>query len=367
MASIEGDAGASTIKISPPYGVWGDTDVGEAVTGTANTGIGVAGRTLAGYQAVYGGNSKPGTPPASDLQPPILGGIGVRGVNPKYAGIGVRGEAGDQGIGVIGTCDTGVGLQGETRSGTGVYGNASTEGTGVTGQSVSGTGVAAISSSGTALSASSAIGVGVYGASAPGANNFGVVGKGQNAGVVAFNHYNQHSAYLASAFGAAWFVGDVYVNGNLSKSGGGFLIDHPQDPANRLLAHAFVESSERRNLYDGVAVLDDNGRATVQLPNWFESLNADVRYQLTPLGTPAPNLHISEELKDRRFSIAGGVSGMKVCWQLTGVRQDPWALANPLTVEADKPDQEKGTYLHPEPHGHDSQRSLSLRRHDTAP
>lgn len=158
MASIEGDAGASTIKINPPYGVWGDTDVGEAVTGTASTGIGVAGRTLAGYQAVYGGNSKPGTPPAGEFQPPVLGGIGVRGVNPKYAGIGVRGEAGDQGIGVIGTCDTGVGLQGETRSGTGVYGNASTQGTGVTGQSVSGTGVAAMSSSGTALSARAAPG-----------------------------------------------------------------------------------------------------------------------------------------------------------------------------------------------------------------
>lgn len=191
------------------------------------------------------------------------------------------------------------------------------------------------------------------------------MGKAQNAGVVAFNHYNQHSAYLASAFGAAWFVGDVYVNGNLSKSGGGFLIDHPQDPANRLFAHAFVESSERRNLYDGVTVLDDNGEATVLLPSWFESLNAEVRYQLTPLGTSAPNLHVSAELNDGRFSIAGGVSGMKVCWQVTGARQDPWALTNPLAVESDKSDEEKGTYLHPELHGHDSQLSLHLRRHGT--
>jgi hypothetical protein len=43
-----------------------------------------------------------------------------------------------------------------------------------------------------------------------------------------------------------------------------------------------------KNLYDGVATLDGKGRAVVRLPNWFEALNAEFRYQLTAIGRPAP-------------------------------------------------------------------------------
>ena len=45
---------------------------------------------------------------------------------------------------------------------------------------------------------------------------------------------------------AGWFEGDVNVNGTLSKSSGGFRIDHPVDPANRYLHHSFVESPPAR-------------------------------------------------------------------------------------------------------------------------
>jgi hypothetical protein len=38
---------------------------------------------------------------------------------------------------------------------------------------------------------------------------------------------------------------------------------------------------------------------------------------------------------------------MKVCWQLTGTRKDPWAAANPFEVEQEKPEEERGRYLHP--------------------
>jgi hypothetical protein len=37
------------------------------------------------------------------------------------------------------------------------------------------------------------------------------------------------------------------------------------------------------------------------------------------------------------FEIAGGTSGMKVSWQVTGIRKDPWANANRIQVEEDKP------------------------------
>jgi hypothetical protein len=53
-----------------------------------------------------------------------------------------------------------------------------------------------------------------------------------------------------------------------------------------------------KNVYDGVVVLDDSGEADIELPDWFGALNKDFRYQLTAIGAPGPNLHISEEISD---------------------------------------------------------------------
>ena len=39
---------------------------------------------------------------------------------------------------------------------------------------------------------------------------------------------------------------------------------------------------------------------------------------------------------------------MKVSWQVTGIRKDPWANAHRIQVEEDKPDKERGYYLHPD-------------------
>src|SRR5215213_7958319 len=38
---------------------------------------------------------------------------------------------------------------------------------------------------------------------------------------------------------------------------------------------------------------------------------------------------------------------MKVCWQVTGSRKDPWAAENPFVVEQEKPEEERGRYLDP--------------------
>ena len=50
------------------------------------------------------------------------------------------------------------------------------------------------------------------------------------------------------------------------------------------------------------------------------------------------------------MKIAGGKPGMKVSWQVTGIRKDAWARANPLNVEADKTAGEQDYYRHPEAH-----------------
>jgi hypothetical protein len=103
-----------------------------------------------------------------------------------------------------------------------------------------------------------------------------------------------------------------------------------------------------KNVYDGTVTLDRDGRTTVGLPDWFEALNSDYRYQLTPIGSSAPDLYIADEVNDGAFSIAGGEPGQKVSWQVTGIRQDAWAKANRIPVEVDKPVEDRGRYLHPE-------------------
>jgi hypothetical protein len=102
------------------------------------------------------------------------------------------------------------------------------------------------------------------------------------------------------------------------------------------------------NVYNGTVVLDRRGRATVQLPDWFESLNRDFRYQLTAVGRAAPRLHVAQEVDEGRFTIAGGKAGQKVSWQVTGIRQDAWANTYRIPVEVEKSEEDKGRYLHPE-------------------
>ena len=149
---------------------------------------------------------------------------------------------------------------------------------------------------------------------------------------------------------AGYFEGDVDIIGILSKSSGTFKIDHPLDPENKYLYHSFVESPDMMNIYNGNVVLDANGEAVVTMPEWFEALNMEFRYQLTCIGGFA-QVYIASEIADNQFKIAGGKPGLKVSWQVTGVRQDPFANANRVQVEVDKPDDEIGTYLHPEAWG----------------
>jgi hypothetical protein len=146
------------------------------------------------------------------------------------------------------------------------------------------------------------------------------------------------------------FQGNVRVTGTLSKGGGSFKIDHPLDPENRYLQHSFVESPDMMNVYNGNVILGDDGAAWVTLPEWFEALNRDFRYQLTCIGGFAP-VYVAQEIEDNRFQIAGGSPGLKVSWQVTGIRHDPFAQANPVVVEEDKPPEEQGTYLHPPAYG----------------
>jgi hypothetical protein len=161
---------------------------------------------------------------------------------------------------------------------------------------------------------------------------------------------------------AALLNGEVDVIGTLTKSAGAFKIDHPLDPANKYLTHSFVESPDMMNIYNGTVVLDNNGEAWISLPDWFEALNRDFRYQLTAIGAPGPNLYVAVEVSGNRFKIAGGQPGGKVSWQVTGIRHDAYADAHRLALEEDKPEEDRGYYLHPELHGQPAEKSIFLKR-----
>lgn len=243
----------------------------------------------------------------------ILNPLAVGG--PGFNSAGVKGENNslvDEGYGVWGHHD---------RSGIGVYGTG-------------GTGVAGVGSG-------QNFAVGVKGTATTGDKGRGVWGIATGTDSAAIRGEGTDGAL------AAIFFGDISILGNLAKSSGTFKIDHPQDPANRYLSHSFVESPDMMNVYNGVVTLDSHGNATVSLPSYFQSLNTDFRYQLTCIGGFAP-VYIDTEINDSDFAIAGGTPGLRVSWQVTGVRADPYAKANPVIVEEEKSDADKGRYLHPE-------------------
>jgi roadblock/LC7 domain-containing protein len=173
-------------------------------------------------------------------------------------------------------------------------------------------------------------------------------------GVQAYAHGSSYTygVYAADDGGgyAGYFDGLLHAS-SVTSSVKAFKIDHPLDPENSYLYHSSVESPEMKNVYDGVAYLDGSGEAWVELPEWFEALNRDFRYQLTAIGAPGPDLYIADKISGNRFRIAGGRPGMEVSWQVTGIRHDPAADAHRIQVEVTKPERERGKYLDPEAYG----------------
>ena len=212
-----------------------------------------------------------------------------------------------------------------------------------------------------------------YGFYAPGVSQDGLLVYGDDDGIQASGDEDGDGTGLAGNFN-----GDVDVSGTLSKGGGSFKIDHPQDPTGKYLQHGFVESPQMTNIYKGNVTLDASGAATVRLPDYFESVNRDFQYQLTAIGAAAPRLHVAEEVSNNTFRIAGGEPNMKVSWQITAVRDDAYARENRIQVVTEKPADKQGTYRHPEAHGapqsqgeaasekrEDVQETQSIKQEDT--
>jgi hypothetical protein len=361
-------------------GVQGNSTDHNGVTGISNYGLGVQGRSFLATGVRGDSTSSNGVRGQSDESSGVWGqsnrGKGVVGLSNNDSGV----QGGSTG---------GPGVQGGSTRGPGVQGVSTGDAPGVEGKTQAGGRPAVLGDHtasdhngigvyGRVASSDANLGVGVYG-DAPGrlgqgvfgiGGGIGVSGTGEGTGTGVDADSEDGVALKAATWGlrgtgkAGEFRGPVEVFGDLTVLNGNkpFKIDHPLDPQNKYLSHNAVESPERKNVYDGVVRLGEDGTTSVDLPEWFEALNGDFRYQLTAVGQAAPNLHIVEGISENRFKIAGGEEGLKVCWQVTGTRTDPWAAANPFVVEQEKPQEERGRYLQPDLYNAPEEQSVMRAR-----
>ncbi|MCB1045444.1 MAG: hypothetical protein KDC35_21050 [Acidobacteria bacterium] len=131
---------------------------------------------------------------------------------------------------------------------------------------------------------------------------------------------------------AAYFLGNVLVNGTLSSSFQSLKLEHPKHPDTLEIHHQVVASSEALNTYSDNVVLDEDGNQTVVFPDWFGGVNNDLRYQLTPVGRPAPNLYVVPQSDGSGFRIQGGLANLQVSWTVTALRQDGYSRKQPQEV-----------------------------------
>ena len=373
-------------------GVWGDSSTGGGVFGTSGVlppgasipidvpagveghaadGPGVAGRSLDDSGVVGESPNAPGMLARSGSASGLLGVTfspddGSHGVfgSSTTGGNGVTGFVGGA-TGTVGSSVRGIGVRGTTGSGpAGVFGQTFGDGNGNAGPAVHGISEDGVGVSGVSGSTDATQGVTLgngYGhyslhfSAQPGGGVLGVSVLGSGVEGFTFASIRDRPDVAAvrgeSANGfAGLFVGRVRVTGHLQKAGGGFTVDHPQDPKNKYLSHSFVESPEMLNVYGGTVTTDRSGVARVRLPAYFEALNRDFRYQLTVIGQFAHAI-VSQEIRNNAFAIRTDAGRVKVCWQVTGVRKDAWAEANRIAVEEAKPKTERGRYLHPELYG----------------
>jgi len=355
-AGVSGNEGATTGQV---YGVFG------SAMSTTTDAIGVSGYEGAATGQVYGVNGNtnstgPNAAAVNGYEGATTGQVnGVSGSTPSTSGNGVVGNAtatsgSTNGVAGLDASPNGSGVTGTNSSGTCCFA------AGVYGQAVGGTGVLGSASATSGLNfgvqgtTASSAGIGVQAGNTP-------TGEGVSlaAGTLLVNAYvGKTGEFNVDNSGNGYFAGNLQVTGKLTKGSGSFKIDHPLDPANKYLSHSFVESPDMMNVYNGNITTDRHGFATVNLPDYFEALNGDFRYQLTVIGQFAQAI-VAKKIAANRFVIRTNKPNVEVSWQVTGIRHDAYANRYRIQVEEDKAAGEQGYYLHPEVFGQPESKSIS--------
>lgn len=283
-----------------------------------------------------------------NLGPSTLPGSGAVFVGDETAGAGFANNI--VGTGIIGAGNA-ITVANVAANGAGVAGTGNTVG-------VYGKGIQAVD------------GIGVVGAgnnlltyTIP-ANGAGIAGTGENIGV--YGHATNAAGFGVYSSGDLHTEGNVTISGNLNVAGNttvmgtkSFMIDDPRDPANKYLKHFSVESNEILNIYRGVALFDASGEAVIQLPGYYDAINKNASYQLTPIGVSMLDLFIAKEVNDGVFVIAGGVPSKKVSWTLPAERNDPYISNNPdVRINVVDKGEYRGSYLSPKTYGQSAEKGI---------
>ncbi|MEW1913738.1 hypothetical protein AB0442_35825 [Kitasatospora sp. NPDC085895] len=338
-----------------------------------------------------------------------LGGIGVRGVARQATGASGKGAD----VGVTGTATAGPRVPGPSEPGPGVA-STNTGGPGVVASGVLGPGVPGTSTQGTGMAGAGAPGSGPKDNSGDGSWVAATSGSGFGTGTcshegLVLSAFNGHPKSGGGGIGfgnepsrgpviraRSWFgwgvlalsefnaavhaqgpkgliatgsplgvdiAGGAQADGTMVAAGAArFLLGHPLPPAGSTLAHAFVVSPGKKDVHDGAVSLDDTGRTAVPLPDRCDALNQDFRYQLTTIGAPAHELHISQEIHSNGFAAVRGTPGGRAGRQVTGVRFDRRAQTNPAIPESVKSAEHRGLYLHPAAFDQPPEHGIAARR-----
>ncbi len=387
---------AATFGVRGTNGNAAGTGVQGEHTATTGTAAGVWGTTLSASTGAVG--------VLGEVLPSVVGGAsaGVKGINHGGvgAGHGVLGEHTGSGEGMKGTSAGGIGVWGEGPQG-GVAGvalaNLVTGSFGVRGSNPNAFGVGVLgdhfATSGTAAgvygttSSNSASATGVLGEVQPaapggfsagvrginhgtGGNGVGVFGRQDGSGYGVYGEVGNAAGYAGYFSGRVNVTGALNVGGMLTKGSGAFKIDHPLDPEHKFLQHSFVESPDMMNIYNGVVTTDDKGYATVTMPEWFGALNQDFRYQLTIVDEADTDefvlAKVVKGIADNRFTLRASRGGVRVSWQVTGVRHDAFARDFPIRTEEAKSESERGMFLYPQGFGFGEERRIGRVKMDPA-
>jgi hypothetical protein len=408
------------------YGVYGSqAGSGTGVRGFAPTGKGVWGSSTSGTGLLGQHTATTGTAPGvsastsstdanadaflATVTPtsPGLGSTAVNGINNGTGsnGIGVSGSQAGSGVGVLGTAASGIGVR-AVSGGDGVYALSTGSGDGVYAYSTNGRGVEASGTDAGVLGTGTVAGVkgggttyGVYGTSGSygvfGTGGIGVEGNGTTYGVfgdssgkgVEGHSSSGNGVYAQSSTGdaisattggtyasgiyaentgagdAAYLEGPVYISGGCTGCTGpsALHIDDPLDPTHKYLNHASVVSSQQLDVYSGNVRTNGKGFATVHMPRWFQALNRSFRYQLTSL-SGLQQVAVAKEMHHNRFTIQSQRPHSKVSWQVSAVRHDRYAQANPTRVIVSKAKADQGKYVHPQVYGKPKRDALGYQK-----
>lgn len=272
---------------------------------------------------------------------------GARGISLIHQGVG---------YGIYANSKGGIAIEGDTTSisAAGLIGGRSTPGEGVVGFSShpsSGSGIGAVVGRNNAVQGigvrgfvTKDDGIGVLGqvGISGGQNGYGVRGNVNVTGGTGIGLYG-------NATGAAQFA--VFANGDHGGTGlKSFLIDHPEDPLNKMLRHYCTEGNQPLNAYSGNVMTDSQGLAWVTLPSYIEDINKDFRYQLTVLdeGDDFVQVKVSKKIIAGRFQVRTSKPGVEVSWRLEGVRNDLRVQKQGYSDVVEKPANWKGKYLRPD-------------------